>query len=335
MLSRVQHLLLTALIVLMAFTRGGATTEAPPPVPDVLVYNDGDRVQGRLVRREGDAWIFNSPRFGELRVAIADASVVTAGASPDALPGPAETRPAPAVATTSTGSPVKLTQTLRDFFGPWSGRFMTSVQLARDVSERTDFMVETALNRTWTSDEINLTARYDFNRTNEVNTTNIFRGGGMWRHTLPRRLFTLYRPSYEWHRGSTPDGVSHNYILLQQEIGLGVTLVDRETWKLRTGVAENFFNNWDLRTDSEHSARVESVFLETNIQLPWRIVVTERAVYYYSFQSGGDGWEHQFEVTKKLTDTLSLGLRHEARYNAPDVRSTDYSLLRLLLGFDF
>jgi hypothetical protein len=40
-------------------------------------------------------------------------------------------------------------------------------------------------------------------------------------------------------------------------------------------------------------------------------------------------------VAKKLTETLSLGLRHEARYNAPDVRSADYSLLRLFLGFDF
>lgn len=306
--------------------------DAPLAAPDLLVYHDGDRVQGRLLRLEDNHFVFASTRFGELRVPATEASVTTVGSDPAPLPGPAE-----AVADTppSPDSPHRLARALRGFFGPWSGRFLTSVQMARDVSERTDFMVETSLNRTWTADEVNVTARYDFNKTDDVNTTHIFRGGGMWRHTLPKRLFTLYRPSYEWQRGATSSVVSHNYILLQQEVGLGVTVVDRETWKLRAGLAENFFNNWDLQADNSHAARIESVFLETNLQLPWRIAITERAVYFYSFDTGGDGWEHQFEVSKKLTDTLSLGLRHEARYNAPDVRSADYSLLRLFLGFDF
>jgi hypothetical protein len=311
--------------------RAQAAEDVLPPVPDVLVYNDGDRVQGRLITREGDTLVFQSVRFGELRVPASEASIVTAGASAGPLPAPPGTGATPAAAE----SPHRLAQALRDFFGPWSGRFVVSAQVVSDASDRTDVMLEASVNRTWAKDEVNLTARYDFNKTDEVNTTNIFRTNGLWRHTLPRRLFTVYRPALEWNRGDVSDEVEHNYILMQQEVGLGVKVVDRDDWKVRTGVAENFFNNWDLLTDTQHAARVESVFLEADIKFPWRIVVTERAVYYYSFATGGDGWEHQFEVTKKLTDTLSLGLRHEVRYNAPDVRTTDYSLLRLLLGFDF
>jgi hypothetical protein len=317
--------------VLAVMLGAHAAENTNPPVPDVLVYNDGDRVQGRLISRDGDMLVFQSVRFGELRVPISEASIVMAGASVTPLPGAPATEPSPAIA----DSPHKLTQALRGFFGPWSGRFLGSAQVVSDASERTNFMAEASLNRTWPKDEVNLMNRYDYSETDEVDTVTIFRGNGVWRHTLPRRLFTVYRPSYEWNRASTLDEIRTDYVLLQQEIGFGVKVVDRDEWKLRVGVAENFFNTWDLVTDTNRAARVESVFLEADLKFPWRIVVTERAVYYYSFDTGGDGWEHQFEVTKKLTDTLSLGLRHEVRYNDPDVRTTDYSLLRLLLGFDF
>lgn len=319
----------------VALSAHAAADDNPPPVPDVLVYNNGDRVQGRLVRREGDTLVFRTVRFGDLRVPVSEASIIAAGAPVLDVPpdghagGPGEKPPV------VPSSPYKRTQFLQSVFGPWSGRFAMSSQVVSDSSNRTDFMTEASLNRTWTKDEVNLTARYDYNQTNDVNTTDIFRGSGSWRNMLPNRLFTVYRPSYEWNRASTINGVSNDYILLQQEVGLGVKAVDREEWKIRVGLAENFFNNWDLTTDTQHAAHVESLFLEADLKLPWRIAVTERAVYYYSIATGGDGWEHQFEVTKKLTDTVSLGLRHEVRYNDPDVRTADYSLLRLLLGFNF
>ena len=57
---------------------GGAawTGAAEVNAPDTLVYKDGDRVQGRVVSREGGVIVFKSERFGELRVAAADAAVV-------------------------------------------------------------------------------------------------------------------------------------------------------------------------------------------------------------------------------------------------------------------
>jgi hypothetical protein len=41
------------------------------------------------------------------------------------------------------------------------------------------------------------------------------------------------------------------------------------------------------------------------------------------------------ELNKKLTETLSVAIRHETRTNNPDVRIQDYTLLRLLVGLDF
>lgn len=304
----------------------------PPPTPDVLVYNNGDRVHGRLLTREGDIWVFRSLRFGDLRVAESEARVITASAPADAAVVKGVSREGAAA---PADSPERLASYLRHFLGPWKGKFVFSSQITQDDGRRADVMTEASMKRSWPKDNVEITARYDYNKTNEVDTADTFRGSGLWRHTLPRRLFTVYGPSYEWNRASTIDGVSSDYIVLQQEVGVGVKAVDREDWKVRVGVAENFFNNWNLTTQEERAARVESVFLEADLKLPWRILVTERAVYYYAFATGGDGWEHQLEISKKLTNTLSLGLRHEVRYNDPDVRTEDYSMLRLLLGFDF
>ena len=326
---------LTAACALLAFTTGLQAVAGDPPVPDVLVYKDGDRVQGRLIAREGDTLVFRSLRFGDLRVSTDDAHVIT---EPAAAPGGSASAKASGttpVTPSSSGSPWQLTRFLRDVFGPWKGRLALSTQVTRDANDRADVMIESSLKRSWAKDDVSGKVRYDYSETNDTDTTDTFKGDGMWRHSLPNRLFTVYRPSYEWNRAATISSVDSDYILLQQEVGLGVKAVDRDSWKIRVGVAENFFNNWDLTDGTERAARVESLFLEADLKLPWRVSVTERAVYYYALATGNTGWEHQLEVNKKLTETLSLGLRHESRYNDPDVRTEDYSMLKFVLGLDF
>ena len=340
----VSHYLSRAVSVLLAIGAVACARAAEEvlPVPEVLVYRDGDRVQGRLVRREDDFWVFKSIRFGELRVPVSDAVVETAGTSVvvDALEftGTPHTQPAKVIRAKpvmASSSPEGMTKWLHDFFGPWHGRFALSAQVESDSTDRSDFMLESKIKRKWTKDEVSATARYDYSKTNDVVTSDIVKGDGSWRRTLPKRLFTVYRPSFEWNRAYQVNGLNSDYVLLQQEVGLGVTAVDRKDWNIRVGVAENFFDTWDTAQASHTSARVESMFAEADLKLRWRITATERAVYYYTFATGNTGWENEFEITKKLTDTLSLGLRHEVRYNDPDLQSQDYSLLRFLIGFDF
>lgn len=307
-----------------------------PPTPHVLVYPDGDRVQGRVVAREGDIIVFRSARFGEIRVSAKDVMVITAPVAAKRALAQVKTDGSPAEEPKpTTEEPEGLARFFKSVFGEWRGRFAFSTQLTRDAGNRTDLMLEGKVKRTWTKDEVNIAARYDYNETNNVDTTDKFTGSGLWRHKLRDPFFTVYRPSYEWNRAATLGAINHDYILLQQEVGAGLTAIKTQSWNVRVGVAENFFDNWDLTAEDHRSSTAESVFLEADVKLPWRVTLTERAVYFYTFKTGNEGWENQFEITKKLTDTLSLGLRQEVRRNDPDLRTEDYSLLRFLVGFDF
>ena len=181
-----------------------------------------------------------------------------------------------------------------------------------------------------------LNAHYDFSDTDHVTTTDVLKADASWRHDFPDRLFAIYTPSVEWNRAYLVNAVPADYVLLQQEIGVGVTAVAKPTFNLRLGVAENIFNVWQTSPpESSSKDNAESLFAELDWKLPWRMTLTERGVWYYSIESGRDGWENKLELDKKLTETFTIGIRHETRHNSPDVHVQDYTLLKLLMGIDF
>ena len=333
---------------------GATAAAAPAPKMDVLVYNDGDRVRGHLIDRSVDSWVFMSERFGLVRVPLADAKVILG--TPEAAAAIAradaeEARRKAEEADNSSAlswaklSPFALADHLRDFFGPWHGRFAFSTQVINNGSETTNQTVAANLKRKWTADNLELNARYDFADTNHVTTTDILKGDASWRHDFPNKLFSIYSPSVEWNRANfvvttAPDGtavtVPANYVLLQQEIGVGVTLFAKPRRNLRVGVAENIFNVWQTSPpESSSKDTAESLFVELDWKLPWRMTLTERGVWYYSIASQRDGWENKLELDKKLTETFTIGIRHETRSNSPDIHVQDYTLLKLLMGVDF
>ncbi len=318
---------------------------AAPAKLDVLVYNDGDRVRGHLIDRSVDSWVFMSERFGLLRVPLADAKIILgtpeaaeaiARADAEAARLKAEEAENVSALSWSRLSPFALADHLREFFGPWHGRFAFSTSIITNTSETTNETVAATLKRKWTQDNVELNARYDFSDTNHVTTTDILKGDASWRHDFPDKLFTIYSPSVEWNRAYLVAGVPSNYVLLQQEIGVGVTLFSKPTLHLRTGVAENIFNVWQTSPpESKSPDRAESLFAELDWKLPWRMNLTERGVWYYSIASSRQGWENKLELDKKLTETFTVGVRHETRHNSPDVHVQDYTLLKLLMGIDF
>lgn len=313
-----------------------------PPKLDELIYNDGDRVRGHFVSRTGTTITFRSERFGELHVPTADAKVVlavpvAAAAAVAAPPGPGPIMEADSIWSFVYLSPWALTKKLREFFGPWHGRFAFSTELISDTTERNNIMVEGHLQRKWTHDQVQLNARYDFSETNQVVTTDIMKADGSWRHDMQNNLFGLYHPVVEWNRAYTDAaGIHRDYLLLQQEIGAGINIFNKPDRQLRFGLSENLFNVWQTAPTETHSfSNVESAFVETEWKLPWKITVNDRGVFYHSFEKGTDGWENKFEIDKKLTETFTVGVRHEIRRNNPDLRVQDYRLLKLLLGIDF
>ncbi len=325
----------------------GRAVEPAVSARDVLVYQDGDRVQGRLVGRKDGLIVFQSERFGELRVPADKAEVVpakTPAAAPVAAKPAAE--PPPAAANDESAAEevrasaglARLTARLRESFKPWSGRVAFSTEIVSDTAERSTLSLEGRLSRKWTADEVQLNGRYDFSQTNDLTTTDMLKADALWRHSFSKKKnsFVQYRPTLEWNRANRKGGVPADYVLLQQEIGYGISLLTRPERKLRVGVSENLFDVWTTSPPTSHNSRaVESAFIETELRLPWGLLLTDRGVYYYSFASQNDGWENRIDLTKKFTPTLSTAIRHETRQGSPDGTAQDYTRLRLLLGLDF
>jgi hypothetical protein len=330
-----------------------AAAEAQSDTRDTLVYKDGDRVQGSLVRRSAEEIVFKSDRFGELRVKASDAVVIpgvkepAASAASKAVVATPPTEPkARAEAAQAEAeeervtiwdrfSPSVLTANVREFFGPWRGRLAFSTEVVTDVAERNNHSVEAKLTRKWKQDEVQLSVRYDYAETNEVPTTDIVKATGSWRHDFNKKWFAHYRPSGEWNHASRRQGVPNDYTLLQQEIGVGYQLYTSATRVVRTGVSQNLFDIWNTAPTPDHTSRgVQSAFEEIELKLPWRMALTQRGVWY-PVGDDKDGWENRVELNKKLTETLSTSVRHEIRRNNPDGSAQDYTRLKLLFGLDF
>jgi hypothetical protein len=129
--------------------------------------------------------------------------------------------------------------------------------------------------------------------------------------------------------------VPNDYILLQQEIGVGYHLYTAPSGKVRLGVSQNLFDVWNSAPVEEHTSRgVPSAFEEIELKLPWQMGLTQRGVWY-PVKEDDHGWENRIELNKKLTETLSTAIRHEIRRNNPDGSSQDYTRLKLLFGLDF
>ena len=304
---------------------------------DVLVFNDGDQVRGRLVERSSDLWLFRSERFGLLRVPIADATVTLS--DPESVAAEARARAEaaePVAARRSIFSPGAMARDLKGFFGQWHGRFTFSTQLMQSSPDTSNTMLEAKLERKLKHDDVKLDARYDYIDTDHVTTTDIIKGNAAWRHDFLNRWFSIYSPTLEWNRAYVINSVPSDYILLQQEFGAGYTVTASRKSNLRVGVAENVFDVWETTTPQSHNSKTaESVFLEADWKLPWRMTLTERGAYYYSLASQIDGWENKLELDKKLTETFAVGIRHETRQNDPGVRVQDYTLTKFYMGIDF
>jgi hypothetical protein len=339
---------------LAVLVRGQAPDVTVDTTHDTLVYKDGDRIHGHVVEQKDGIVVFHSDRFGTLRVPAADAVVIKAEKSPEAV---AKTVVAQGIKPPTTVkeaeeeekekkeqekvtiwdrfSPAVLTAKVRAFFGPWHGRVGFSNELVTDTAHRDNIALEGKLARKFTKDTIDLSARYDYDQTNGAVSRDLFKAGGSWRHDFDKKQFTQYRPTVEWNRANVKRGLPVEYVLLQQEIGYGFNVWTRPAQKARLGVSENLFDLWSFVPSGAHGSRgVVSLFEEVELALPWRMTLTQRGVWYPETRSAV-GWEDQVELSKKLTETLSLSLRHEIRRNNPDGASQDYTRLKLLLGLDF
>lgn len=232
-------------------------------------------------------------------------------------------------------SPSVLTARVRNFFGPWRGRLSFSTEVVSDAAERTNNSIEGRLRRKWKKGDVQLSARYDSAETNTVRTTDRLRTSGVLRYNFNRKLTAQYRPSGEWNRASRRKGVPNEYVLVQQELGIGYNLIMTPGRKLSVGVSENLFNVWNTAPTPHHNSRTrESAFEEIEVALPWRMTLVQRGILY-PIGVKEIGVENRVELNKKLTETLSTSVRHELRQDHPDENVQDFTRLRLLFAIEF
>ena len=339
--------LLASLILLACLGPLAAATPPAPPGPDLLVYKDGNRATGRLVERKDNTIVFASDRFGLLSVAATDADVLPAtGASANPAEPVVASTPPPSAPATATPAP-KQTPTgdtspnnwLHRHLRPWRGQLNLALEGKHEDNRRDKLLVELRAQRRWTADELRLNSRYEYTEEDTRTTTDLLKADAYWRHDLyhlGRRLFALYSPEAEYNRGYKYKETPIDYILLKQQLGLGLTVVDHATRKVRLGLAENRFDLWVLTPVYGHaSAYAESAFLELELQLPYGIRITDRGTWYFTGGEGKFGRENQLEIAKQLGDGFLLGVRHEVRKDVPASQASNYSLWRILLGLEF
>ena len=171
--------------------------------------------------------------------------------------------------------PVWLTRTLHDFFGPWHGKLALSAELTTDSVSRHTYALYNQMARRWSRDELQLNARYDYSETQGVTNTDLMKIDALWHHDLSSRLFTVYRPSLEWNRAyNDPRGIATEYVLLQQEAGIGVNLLKCRQGHVSAGLSENLFDVWITAPGNQHfSHNVQSVFVAAAWKLPCNVCV--------------------------------------------------------------
>ncbi|HTO02903.1 MAG TPA: hypothetical protein VL069_04335, partial [Opitutus sp.] len=185
----------------------GKKPEPAKPKPakkDELLFDDGDRVRGRFIERDGETLVFQSERFGLLRIPAATAKLT--------LANPPEPEVAEAVEGAGEAdadvevehfpfSPLALAELLKGFFGSWHGRFTVSAEMMKDSAEHNSGTIEGRVSRKWTNDEVQLSGRYDYATLDQSTpSTDMIKGSGVWRHDFPSKLFAVYRPTLEWNR---------------------------------------------------------------------------------------------------------------------------------------
>ncbi|MDR0902722.1 MAG: DUF481 domain-containing protein [Opitutaceae bacterium] len=264
---------------------------------------------------------------------------------PAAPPAAAQAKP-PGTATAATAAADKtaeaeakslLATTVRlgkgfiKWWGGWHGSITVSASIINDTADRSIYSINTRVKRTWKHDEVQFEPRYEFRRDDDVTTVDTFRTTAYWRHTFGENWFGEYRATYERRRKG--DRTKQ----LEQQFGTGRYILKSKLYKLNTGLAANYFNTWPMDKRLEETEYSQaSVFGEASLTLPWRITVTERGTWYFMGDgSSTTGWQNAFELTKKLSNALSFGIRHEIRRDNPDPRVADYETTRFLLGFNF
>lgn len=310
---------LARMILCVAFfvpTLGNATT---------LWCRNGDRLAGEIVSETEAEVVFDATNFGRVRVKR------EAVARIEAINGDTAST-VPTSACEAGKAPLRQAAVAHS---DWRGRVAITIDRTRSAGHQDSLALDLRLQREWKRDEVKIESTYDLRRDDRRRNADTLKTSTQWVRKVSDRYFGTYRAISEWNRSTVYNGRDTSYFLLQQEFGAGVSFAVANGRRVRLGLSENTFNLWVRPNDLSTTGNNESVFAEVEWALPWDARLVHRGVVFYSRKHGTIGVENSVELSRRISRTLSLSLKHELREDMPDVRLQDYNNLRLLLGYDF
>lgn len=287
-----------------------------------------------MISTADDMIEFESTRFGRLSVCSSGAILEQSRPEPT---GPAGGIPVEASLDLerSTVRVPMVEPPVHHRYDPWHGKVGVTFEFRSDGSQHESIAATVDLRRKWSTDAVDFGGSVDYEENDSRKSTDVWKGSFKWRHDFPRAIFTNVRSVAEWNRGHARNGHKDPYVLLQQELGTGRTLIDTGDRTLRTGIAGNLLTVQGQSGEPDTFRTAMSAFLEFDTKLPWDTKLSGRGAVYRSFRMGDVGVENTLELTRKLTSILSVSVRHEYREDLPEVKVQDLRRLRLQLGCEF
>jgi len=333
----------TGLISLAAFALFSASIHA-----DTLQLANGDRLQGRLLAREGGSIRWESPIIGTISVAESKATILTESAAPAAAPQQA--RPEPATVATQTGAiAVQQPDTApTSDKAQWKTTIESGFTMQSGRSDRADINLRAESTFQRRRNTFRTQAKYLYSKADGSVTTDRTEAAFRWRRELDNRWFGQTESSYY---SSKIKGIDHN---IEQNVGLGYRLI--KTDRTQAAIGAGFTGQYrEISGADTGNSLFGEIFQDFAIKLTPRLELGEDFTVLYSPSSRGirilnngtvqiidadvANYKHTLNayLRGKLTGTLSLALRYEYEFDNTYVSESEKADQRITttLGYTF
>ena len=301
---------------------------------DWLEFNNGESVVGHYVKTENNIIIFQSSRFGLLKVSVNDAHVVTGSLTTTAAPS---VTPATVKATTSTaaGKPPPTNTTAAPpamaaaQSRKWKGRIDVLLDYVWDSIDNREARIQGTAERLSGKEHYLFYGNVDYLYNNHLLQQDRREGKFTWEHQLTKTFYSIAEPDYLHEIRQT---AVDQY---QMRVGVGASLFQTDRSQVRVAVL-TYFSRLDIPAVDR---RVENVYPAIRLDSKWQIFhglkFEQEGTAYYIPNGGESGVDNKASLIKDIFGGITLTLQHEYHHEEIPRASATRNELKLLLGYAF
>lgn len=290
-----------------------AQPEDQAPVRGWLRFADGNRLSGVLVARTTGGGRVRTDRFGEVSFRDDEARFEPEAPPPAAAPA----APAPPVVDRGPGwRPASWSVGVSGYWQQKADSTTSNLELDGDATWRAP------------RDEVRLTLSADYKVVDNSVDNNEQSGSLRWLRELRGPWVGLASLRLERSTATLDPLPTFDYLLLQTTVGLGWRQAWSEDTHTLVALGAEQINLRLLRLGRGLSTQATSLLIENRLRLSAKVRL-ENSFLFYRWHQGDTGIDSHTELSYDLTDSLRVGLRHEARRNAVDLAVGRYSRLSL------